>query len=388
MDNNSITGMKQGYIWRHHFKCNINICFNLFGVTADKLTMKPIRRQLQSLARIKIAAQTATAVMLVLLLSSGTSTGADFTLDCQDDNGAERFNNDASVSCGMSYIADRNCSAGGFGSDFDIGHDDQSAFMQEQLFHEGQIYFHVLVGDNTTDEMALEYFIKANSGNDTWDGRSGNIAVSHSLGQLGNGEPATHQPYSPDSSLVGTGSANPNSIIMRQLITDSTDPTFSMDFIKDRFLYKPKLIHTNGGDGFIASTIIDMSNSLYTDLSPIDETADFDNSFVLTDPLKNGTEGDYNVDTMGDIREFRAGGYTYTPGSGTGGSGGTYSYIDPSEDANPAYDPMNQDWVSFCNTTQNVDWSGSGACTNGDGSGGGHGGGHGGGGGGGWGGWH
>ena len=318
------------------------------------------------------ATKSATAVTLLLLFSAGTSTGADFTLDWQDDNGAERVFNDASASCGMSYISDRNCS----GFDFQFGHDDNSAFMQEQLFHDGQMYFHVLVGDHTTDEMALEYFIKANSGNNAWaSGRrsgSGNIAVSHSLGPLGNGVAAISQPYSADSTLTGTGSANPNSIIMRQLVTDSADPAFSMDFIKDRFLYKPKLIQTNGGTGgFDATTVIDMSNSLYTDITPIDESADFDNVMVLTDPLKNGTEGDYNVDTMGDIREFRAGGYTYTPGSGTGGSGGTYSYIDPTEDANPAYKPMNEDWVSFCDPSQNSNWSGFGACTNGNGSGGG-----------------
>jgi len=348
--------------------------------------MKPLYRLLQCPRWIKNATNSATAVILLLLFSSGISTGADFTLDWQDDNGSERVNNDSSVSCGVSYISDRNCSVGGFNDDFDIGHDDSSAFMQEQLFHEGQMYFHVLVGDYTTDEMALEYFIKANAGNNTWASGwsgSGNIAVSHSLGQAGNGEAAIDKPYSADSSLTGTGSANPNSIIMRQLVTDSTDPAFSMDFVKDRFLYKPKLTHTNGGaGGFDATTVIDMSNSLYTDITPIDETTDFDNVMVLTDPLKNGTEGDYNVDTMGDIREFRAGGYTYTPGAGAGGAGGTYSYIDPVEDANPAYKPMNEDWVSFCDTSQNVDWSGNGACTNGDGSGGGWGGG-----GGGWGGW-
>jgi len=357
------------------------------------LTMEQIYRHLQNHRWIKDATKNATAVTLLLLFSSGTSTGADFTLDWQNDEvggGVSRvnsggFSEKSYMVCNFPGMSDQNCTGFGF---LGASHDDGTTFFQEELLDsaDGQRYFHVIVGDFSTDEMALEYFIKANAGSNTWASGwsgSGNIGASYSLGQAGNGAAAIDQPYSADSTLTGTGSGNPESIIMRQLVTDSTDPSFSMDFVKDRFLYKPKLIHTNGGSGgFIASTVIDMSNKLYSDMTPIDETIDFDNVLVLTDPLKNGTEGDYNVDTMGDIREFRAGGYTYTPGAGTGGSGGTYSYIDPVEDANPAYKPMNEDWVSFCDTSQNPDWSGFGACTNGDGSGGGWGGG-----GGGWGGW-
>jgi len=359
------------------------------------LPMKLLYRLLQCPRWIKDATKNATAVTLLLLFSSGTSIGQEFTLDWQNDEAAKAgisrvnaggFSEVSYMVCNVPGMSDQNCS-GGF-SFLNASHDDGTAFFQEELLDsaDGQRYFHVIVGDFAADEMALEYFIKANSGSNTWASGwsgSGNIGASHSLGQAGNGAAAVDKPYSADSTLTGTGSGNPESIIMRQLVTDSTDPAFSMDFVKDRFLYKPKLIHTNGGaGGFIASTVIDMSNKLYSDITPIDESADFDNFMVLTDPLKNGTEGDYNVDTMGDIREFRAGGYTYTPGTGTGGAGGTYSYIDPTEDANPAYDPLNADWVSFCDISQNVDWSGNGACTNGDGTGGGWGGG-----GGGWGGW-
>ncbi|MCF6324432.1 MAG: hypothetical protein L3J89_08930 [Gammaproteobacteria bacterium] len=358
--------------------------------------------------------QNITAAVMLLLFSAGISTGADFTLDWQNDEvggGVSRINNGGRFSatsytaCNMSYIANSGCAGGDFGfNDFSglaAEHDDGSAFFQEELFDssDGQRYFHVIVGDYTTDDMVLEYFIKANANSNQWDNGifgvfgSGNISASFSLGQAGNGAAAIDQPYSADSSLTGTGSANPNSIIMRQLVKDSASPSFSIDFIKDRFLYKPKLIHTNGGvDGFEALTVIDMSNSLYTDITPVDENADFDNILTLTDPLKYETAGDYNVDipnpeytsTMTEIREFTAGGFTYTPGSGTGGSGGTYNYIDSADNANPAYNPLNTDWVSFCDVSQNVNWSGNGACTNGDGSGGGWGGGWG---GGGWGGW-
>lgn len=348
---------------------------------------------------------------MLLLFSVGISTGADFTLDWQDDevgggvsrvNNGGRFSATSYTACNLSYIANSGCAGGDFGfNDFSglaAEHDDGSAFFQEELFDssDGQRYFHVIVGDYTTDDMVLEYFIKANTGNNQWDNGifgifgSGNIAASQSLGQAGNGAAAIGQPYSADSSLTGTGSANPTSIIMRQLVRDSTNPSFSIDFTKDRFLYKPKLTQTNGVvDSFEAITVIDMSNSLYTEIMPVDETADFDNIFTLTDSRKFGTTGDYNVDTPGnyvdtmtEIREFSAGGFTYTPGSGTGGSGGTYNYIDPADNANPAYNPLNVDWVSFCDPSQNVNWSGNGACTNGDGSGGGWGGG-----GGGWGGW-
>ncbi|VAW87653.1 hypothetical protein MNBD_GAMMA17-781 [hydrothermal vent metagenome] len=386
--------------------------------------MKQIQRYLQFPYWAKAAMQNITIAVMLLLFSAGISTGADFTLDFQNDEvggGVSRINNGGRFSatsytaCNMSYIANSGCAGGDFGFGINDGmglaaeHDDGSAFFQEELFDssDGQRYFHVIVGDYTTDDMVLEYFIKANANSNQWDSGffgfsgSGNISASHSLGQAGNGAAAIGQPYSADSSLTGTGSANPNSIIMRQLVKDSASPSFSIDFTKERFLYKPKLTHTNGGvDGFEAITVIDMSNSLYTDITPVDGTADFDNVLVLTDPLKYETAGDYNVDTAGslgpeiksyynvnpngEIREFTAGGFTYTPGSGTGGSGGTYNYIDSADNANPAYNPLNVDWVSFCDTSQNVNWSGNGACTNGDGSGGGWGGGWG---GGGWGGW-
>lgn len=352
---------------------------------------------------IKRAAQNTAVAATLLLFSSGTSLGENFTLDWQDDEAAKAgisrvnsggFSEISHYSCDMSYIADRDC---GFGDrDLAASHRDGSGFFQEELLDssDGQRYFHVIIGDYTVDEMVQEYFIKANVSNDFWAGGwsgSGNIGASHSLGPAGNGTSAIDQPYSADSNTAGTGSGNPNSIMMRQLVTDksASGVGFSMDFLKDRFAYKPRLTHTNGNstEGFATTTVIDMSNSLYTDMTPIDPTADFDNTFVFTtDPLKHETAGDYDVDTMDQNRTFTAGGYTYTPGTGTGGSGGTYSYIDPNDDANPAFDPINRDWSEYCDATQNVDWSGQGACKNGDGTGGG--GGWGGfGGGNGWGGW-
>ena len=178
------------------------------------------------------ATQNGTVVALLLLFSSGTSIGQNFTLDWQNDEASKSgisrvnaggFSEVSYTSCNFSYIGSSNC-AGGFGG-LAAEHDDGSAFFQEELLDssDGQRYFHVIVGDFNTDEMALEYFIKANAGSDTWASGwsgSGNIGASHSLGQAGNGAAAIDQPYSADSTLTGTGSANPESIIMRQLVVE------------------------------------------------------------------------------------------------------------------------------------------------------------------------
>ena len=71
-----------------------------------------------------------------------------------------------------------------------------------------------------------------------------------------------------------------------------------------------------------------------------------------------------------------AGAWTYEDGSDFGGSNGTYSYYqsngtDPSPDE--GFYPVGLPYVIFCDPAQNPDWSGNGACVDGDGGGGGRG---------------
>ena len=67
-----------------------------------------------------------------------------------------------------------------------------------------------------------------------------------------------------------------------------------------------------------------------------------------------------------------AGGFTYTAGSGTGGSAGNYTYMDAHDEANPIFEPYNLNWQGYCKPSENPSW-GSGACRGGGGGGGGQG---------------
>lgn len=81
--------------------------------------------------------------------------------------------------------------------------------------------------------------------------------------------------------------------------------------------------------------------------------------------------GDYDFADRAETTYFTAGAYTYTDGTNYGGSLGTYTYQDGA--AGDAFQPTNKDYSSFCDPSQNTDWSGNGACTNSDGTGGGFG---------------
>ncbi len=289
---------------------------------------------------------------------------AAFDLNWARDEGGY-VNNDAHVACDMSYISD-NC--GGFGT-LNGSHVDGTAFFQQQFDNGGQTYFHLIVGDHTRDAFAQEVIIKANAGNNYWDNRSNNIAVSHTRANTSDQTFSMSQPYSSDSTRTGTGSGNPNSVIMRQVI-DSGE--IVQEFLKDSFTQKPKITQTITGAGaqagMVSTVVIDMSGKNYSDLTPI-TAGSFTNTLTLSGALINGTSGNFNNSTDADSNYLTAGGFTYTTGSGTGGSAGNYTYMDAADDANPIFEPYNLNWQGYCKPSENPNW-GNGAC-NGGGSGGG-----------------
>lgn len=291
---------------------------------------------------------------------------AAFTLNWQRDyaaEGASFVNNDAYISCNMSYIPSANC--GGFGGwgTLSGSHDDGTAFFQEQLTLGGQLYFHVIVGDYTKDSMAQEVFIKASGGNPTYySGWSGTIQASDSVGNTSNPYFNMTQPYSTDSSLTGTGSANPNSVIMRQIINSGE---ISMQFLKDSFTQKPLITQTISNPDMTLTVSMDMRGSNYSQITPINTATSVTNTLVLLGSDRAGTEGNFNIQDNAQTSHLSAGGFTYTPGSGFGGSGGVYTWSDPVDN----FQPMNRNYQSYCDPAQNRVW-GSGACVGGGGGGG------------------
>ena len=316
---------------------------------------------------------------------------AAFTLNFIPDDGSYDSTSNDINSCNMSYISDFNCDSGGFGGSFDENgsHDDGTAAYQRMFTSGGKTYYHVIIGDYTQDSFYMEYMIEADSG---WDRYNGDFAASASTGNnstTSDREFNMDNPYSADSSRTGTGTGNPNRVIMRQILDDGI--TYN-EFLKDQFDRKPLITQTvtdnDPTEGIIQEYTLDMRGKTYADNTPITENERTNRTILIGDTAAN--QGDYDdtyaVITPTFFREgndtISAGAYTYSTGSGYGGSDGTYIYYqsDGVTVDNSGFQPVDKDYSVFCIQEQNVDWSGNGACTNGDGGGGGRGGG-------GWGGW-
>ena len=274
--------------------------------------------------------------------------------------GASFNNSDGYIVCHMSYISSANCGSGGFGGDFNENgsHDDGAAFMQEELNLGGQSYFHVIVGDHTRDSMAQEVFIKT-SGSYSGVGMTTSVASTSSTS---NAEFNMDNPYSTDSTKTGTGSANPNNVIMRQIINSGE---ISMEFLKDSFSQKPLITQTITNAEMVSTVSMDMRGRNYSQITPIDPTTSVVNTLVLTGSNRAATEGNYDLQDQAQTSHISAGGFTYTNGSGNGNSGGVYTWYAPVDN----FQPMNRNYAVYCDPTQNSDWSGNGACINGSGGG-------------------
>ncbi|ALP53352.1 hypothetical protein Tel_09400 [Candidatus Tenderia electrophaga] len=355
------------------------------------LDMSPIRSKLKFLVQPLVLAL---ATSLLFLSPALRDTQAAFELNfdptTNNDHNYSSTGNDVNYSCGMSFGSDFNCGGGwGGGTDENGAHLDGTAAYQRMFSYGGKNYYHVIIGDSTTDDFYLEYMIEANSG---WAEYNNDFAASASTGNnssTSNREFNMINPYDSDSSRTGTGTGNPNRVIIRQVADDGTTRN---EFLKDQFDRKPLITQTmsdpNPTEGITQEYTLDMRGKTYADNTPITENERTNRTILIGDTAAN--QGDYDdtgaVITPTFFREgsdsISAGAYTYSTGSGYGGSNGTYTYYQKDGvTVNPGgFQPVNKDYSVFCIQGQNVDWSGNGACTNGDGGGGGRGGG-------GWGGW-
>src|SRR3569623_1023506 len=234
-----------------------------------------------------------------------------------------------------------------------------AAFTLEELTLGGQGYFHVIVGDYTKDSMVQEVFIKT-SGSYSGVGMTTSVANTSSTA---NAEFNMDNPYSTDSTKTGSGSANPNNVIMRQIVNSGE---ISMEFLKDSFTQKPLITSTITSADMVSTVSMDMRGKNYSQITPIDLSTSVTNTLVLSGSDRMATEGDYDMRNDAQTSHLSAGGFTYTNGSGSGGSGGVYTWYAPVDN----FQPMNRNYVGYCTASQNSDSSGNGACTNGSGGGG------------------
>jgi len=318
------------------------------------------------------------------------------------------FGNCENYSINMSHFADSRCSNFTLAGD----HDDGTAAFQRVFTNGGKTYYHVIIGDYLAgDTFLLEYYIEAVSGTTYRGSGPRNASAYTNTADMNCSNSTTDclynmaNPYGADSGLGGTGTGNPTRVVMRQVLDDGI--TYS-EFLKgagdangdglydDSSAYfdkKPLISQKINEAGVISAEYsLDMRSKTYSDTTPVSETEKTNQTFIL-DGLNAANQGDYDstgvtqtptnmADSTGVVVD--GGAYKYTDGTSFGGSYGDYTYYlsDGVTEKTLQTQPYDRDYSVFCIQEQNVNWSGNGACANGDASAGGGGRG-----GGGWGGW-
>lgn len=109
------------------------------------------------------------------------------------------------------------------------------------------------------------------------------------------------------------------------------------EFRKDFYTKKPKITQTMNTSEIDSQFVFDMSNS---DYSTSGTAGTLTHTFNILDPT---VPGDFDMATDKQVSTITGGMYTYTDGTGNGGSGGTYNYMDG------GFNLLGIDWGFFKN---------------------------------------
>ncbi len=202
----------------------------------------------------------------------------------------------------------------------------------------GDLYYHMIVGSEA-DGFIQETFIQAGFG--SFPGGPGSAVGGDGDASGGNGL----DPLDRDPGIdTANAEANPRRVLIRQLITDSE---ISMEYLKDSYDKKARITQTITATDFNSDFSLDMRNSTYDDMSTAGEITNTMNIPSL------GVDGLGTFDMATDTQDstVTGGRYTYTDGTGPGGSDGTYEYFDG------GYDHANQEWDLYFDPNQDNPWA-------------------------------
>lgn len=236
-------------------------------------------------------------------------------------------------------------------------------FLQEVTSIGGQQYYHIVVG-NGGGEFGIEYFIRTVGGGVCWYGCT-SARVAGMGGMAGGG-------VAPLSSSDGAGGLNgnntnplassnsgvgrPDRAAIRMFNNTSG---MTQEFLKSTELRKPRITQTVSDATTTVNFTIDMSAIAYNDMSragtlSLRQTVNDPNlPGQQTNPetgaaLQRSDVFDINqISGPGVDKQITGGRFTYSAGSGDGGSLGTYNYFADS------YDVYAVNWTSFCDPAQN-----------------------------------
>ncbi len=177
----------------------------------------------------------------------------------------------------------------------------------------GLNYYHMIVG-SPAEGFVQESFIQVSVIPGTILTCSGNTCATN----LNNMDPLG------GSGLYYTGNAaaNPRGTIIRQILSDGE---ITIEFLKDKYNRKPLITQTIMTPDIVSTFKIDMRNSTYDDKNTPGVVS---NTFSFTDPGTNPSLGSFDMARDGQKTNITAGRYTYTNGTGNGGSQGTYNYVE------------------------------------------------------------
>lgn len=299
----------------------------------------------------------------LLCLFFGPDIKAELTLNFQKDNENSYFSTCAARYGGVDCYLGTSGEAEPF-SPFN----EQSRFLSNNTGYYPEIvtdpntgleYWHMVIGEVKAGEdgFAMEVYIeKGGTGNNFRSISCGGFGGGHSAsgGELcasvktistfeGNGSDPLETNMDGRNIDSGNGSANPNKVIMRQLIVQGD---LTMEFVKNQFSQKPLITQVIDDTEINMNFSLNMGNSTYNDQS----TAAI---IVNTLDLKTGDSiGDFDMADDAEKSNVTAGRYIYTGGIGLGQYGGNYTYVEGGGD------PYSVAWEDYfdANSPDNI-WS-------------------------------
>ena len=239
---------------------------------------------------------------------------------------------------------------------------DNSPFLQEVITLGGADYYHVVVGD-TAAAFGLEFYLRTAPGAVCWFGcanaRVGGGGMNGMPGMGGGGisplsassGSATNDSAPLSSTNSGTG--RPDAVAIRQV---NRTAEITQEFLKTRETNKPRISQSLVSANVTLNFAIDMSATNYTTSAAgvltltqaVNEPIPPRGTNPATrSPLPSATNFNIANAGPGSSVNITGGRYTYSPGSGDGGSLGVYSYFADS------FNVYAINWASYCDATQN-----------------------------------
>lgn len=283
---------------------------------------------------------------------------AEFALNFQPVDSANRINTLVSCMAGMPAATSAATFEGSCVRMKSNADPDHTPFYMETAVDPstGFGYYHVLLGDPSSD-FAQEYYITYAGSQEWWP----DFRTNASGGIYNGGRDAKPQnnfsgtfyaPLDPDATRTGNGSARPDRVYFRQTVKGTG---FSQEVLKAGLFTKPKITQTVTDDeGTMTSAfVIDMSTLGYTGASALTNGGTVTNTLVFNDPANSGFLTNFDMSKNSQKSNVSAGKYSYTTGTGLGGSFGSYTY------AQGSFDIYKVNWAAYLdkNDPNNFDYN-------------------------------